>query len=293
MHNVRLEENNAVLCCLSAYNDDVDSTRILIRLLHVGKYRSGISGEVFEITEKKLTEMSNVFNGMLLEKYNKYKTDMADLINKKRIEPKPIPDIEDFEFIKTIKDHNLRMVDNTVGHVVGNSFIDTVDGVKCLFIHAKIVGKENVTKVKDRRYSNTSYGANWDTCEPIEVSFVSYGADKNSCALSSDVNNDTNNLENNLHTTTEYGNIDAMYDDFAMRLNRLYKAKESMQLQELLNNSLMLLCKEHKISSADMFFIQSTVKSQDDKSNVSISSLVNILDFVTKKRFVSKRFDIK
>ncbi len=80
--------------------------------------------------------------------------------------------VENYEIIPIIKNHDTGNVDGVVGHTKGLTYIDTIEGMKCLLINSVVKDPETKTKIEGDLFRNTSLGTRADGSIK-EISIVS------------------------------------------------------------------------------------------------------------------------
>ncbi len=81
-------------------------------------------------------------------------------------------DVNDYEIIPILKNHNTSDVDGVVGHTKGLAYLSEISGVACLLIDSVIKDPETISKIEGDLFRNTSLGTRADGSIK-EISIVS------------------------------------------------------------------------------------------------------------------------
>lgn len=153
-------------------SEDKLSATVRGELLHPGTFPAS-TGEI-KVTKERIHNLTNNYNKQLTSLVGKMKSAIG---------------IDDQLQLPIQVDHNLSN-EKTVGRLKGTIevMVNEADSEKlCMMATLKILGPENIQKVIDGRFRNLSVSFDEETDKLIEVSFVTYGADDEARALSSNV----------------------------------------------------------------------------------------------------------
>jgi len=214
--------------------------------------------------------------------FNKYNAEVNSKWKKLLRIGKSIP-LRYVENIANILDHDPK-ANNIVGHVIGELEIVEKEELPYLFATLRVKGKENVEKVKDKRFSQVSIGLNLSSHKLTEISWVVNPAIPGAGAIMSEGQKP---LFNNVNTSREYNPVNLLNLRMALLSQQDAYRKEQKEIQNEIDieNMLTSLSISGKILPRDKLRIKTQLSKISDKKarfsafNLLSENLITVIDY--------------
>jgi hypothetical protein len=166
MANIKLQKGFATSILDENINEN--SIDVNIHMLHTGFF-TDMNGTDVEITEETLNNLCTAYNKATREAYD---------IDKNLIPEVAGQSVNEYDNRNAPNqvNHNTWDAWDTVGNVIGLMEIRALNEKHFLCGKVRVKGKENVARVKDKRWRNVSIQYNPETYEFVEISWVTFGA---------------------------------------------------------------------------------------------------------------------
>lgn len=186
------------------------------------------------------------------------------------------------EHAANILDHDPR-ANNIVGHVIGELEIVEKDEVPYLFATLRVKGKENVERVKDKRFSQVSIGISFKPHMLNEISWVVAAAIPEAGAIMANssypLSNVTNYKEYNSNNVLNLRL--ALISEHDSYRNKMDDIQREIEVENLLTS----LAASGKLLPRDKLKIKTQLKGISDKEarfaafNLLAENLINVVDY--------------
>lgn len=157
--------------------EHTDRCEVDAMILHPGSFDS-MSGQV-NVTSDDVHKLARNYNSTVNTLWENLKSKIlgSDVESDVALKASPVcmKAIDEVDHAPVQVDHDMSNF-NTVGRLVGLLKVEDRHGLPHLMGKFRILGEDNVKRVKDGRFKNISLGFNDETHEIHEVSFVTWGA---------------------------------------------------------------------------------------------------------------------
>lgn len=261
----------------SSWNE-VNSNTIDVKVLILYPFfvEADANGNSFDIKEEDVQAIHDRYNNTLRRIWDKLKRFGKDL---------PLTQVET---VANLLDHDPKAL-NVVGRVIGELEIVKKDGTSYLFATLRVKGKENVERVKDKRFSQVSIGFDPVTHELFEISWVVNGAIPGAQAIMSD---GSKSLPTVVTNTKEYNQTNllnlkvAMLSKYEAHRNKMEELQNEIEIESMLTS----LAVHGKLLPRDKIRIKSQLNKITDKKarfeafNLLAENLITVVDYGIKAK---------
>jgi len=256
----------------SSWNEvNPNTIDVKVLILYPFLVEADANGNSFDIKEEDVQAIHDKYNKSLKGVWNKLKRMGKDT---------PLKQVET---VANLLDHDPKAL-NVVGRVIGELEIVKKDGTSYLFATLRVKGKDNVERVKDKRFSQVSIGFDPATHELFEISWVVNGAIPGAQAIMSDgaklfptvITNTKEYNQNNLLNLKV-----AMLSKYDSHRNKMEEIKNEIEIESMLTT----LAIGGKLLPRDKFRIKSQLNKITDKKarfeafNLLAENLITVVDY--------------